>query len=154
MDWKRLFLSAEGRVGRRDFWIGFAIIFVASIVLGAIPVIGQIIGLLLIWPQVCVHAKRLHDMGRTAWLILIPFVVTIAAMGFVAVTGGLALMGAAGEDYETAAGAGAASGLAILVAFLVGVGFLLWVGLSPGQAGPNRFGEEPARGPGTTGVQA
>ncbi len=42
-------------------------------------------------------------------------------------------------------GAAAASGaltlLALGCAFLGGLAFLLWVGLTPGQPGPNRFGE-------------
>lgn len=137
MDWKGIFLTAEGRMGRREFWIGFAMIFVASIVLGMIPILGQIIGLLLIWPQVCIHAKRLHDMNYTGWLMIIPFGVSCMAIVFAMMSGGLAAL--TGEVSVM----GAAMGMAFLAfgfAALLGLAFLLWVGLTPGQVGENRFG--------------
>ena len=151
MDWKTLFLTADGRIGRRDFWIGFAVIFAAGVVANMVPVLGQIVGLLLIWPQVCIHAKRLHDMGKTAWLMLIPFAVMAVAMSVAIATVGVSLFSAAmlshaGSDAAAAgtalAGLGAvwtACGLSMLVA----VGFLLWVGLTPGQPGENRYGPAP-----------
>ena len=42
MDWKTLFLSANGRIGRQPFWIGVAILIVAGMVLNFIPIIGQL----------------------------------------------------------------------------------------------------------------
>ena len=151
MDWKTLFLTADGRIGRRDFWIGFAVIFAASVVANMVPVLGQIVGLLLIWPQVCIHAKRLHDMGRTAWLMLLPFAVMVVAMSVAVATVGVSLFSAAmlshaGSDAAAAgtamAGLGAVWGAAGLC-MLVGVAFLLWVGLTPGQPGENVYGPEP-----------
>lgn len=138
MDWKTLFLSAEGRIGRRDFWIGFAIILVASFVLGLIPFLGAILGLLLIWPQICVHAKRLHDMGQTAWLMLIPTVFSLAAVTVMVMVGGVAAL--SGDASAIHGGAMMIVGLALLLSFLVGLAFLLWVGLSASQPGDNRFG--------------
>ena len=32
MDWKTLFLDAKGRIGQKDFWIGFLILFVGGII--------------------------------------------------------------------------------------------------------------------------
>ncbi|WP_374571799.1 DUF805 domain-containing protein [Phenylobacterium sp.] len=151
MDWKFLFLTAEGRIRRRDFWIGFLIVTVASVVLNILPVLGQIIGLLLIWPQVCLGAKRLHDMGRTAWLMLVPFAVavvcmtlavTIAGAGFVAAL----VLGASQAGHAAAgsalAGLGAASAIMSLAMF-AGLGFLLWVGLTPTEPNENRYGPVP-----------
>lgn len=140
MDWKGLFLSAEGRIGRQNFWIGFAILFGASFVVNLIPVLGQIIGLLLLWPQVCIHAKRLHDMGHSGWLMLIPFGVSVLAGGIAVATGGAAIFAG---GYEAAGAAMGAALLAFGLAFLVGLGFLLWVGLTPSQPGDNRFGPAP-----------
>lgn len=148
MDWKFLFLSGDGRIGRKDFWLGFLLIMVASTVLGVIPILGQLIGLLLIWPQVCIHAKRLHDMGRTAWLMLAPFGFSLACMTLAFITGGVAMLGG-GLMHEVgaeAAGAGAAmagmgmAALLMAVAMLVGLAFLLWVGLTPSEPGENRYG--------------
>jgi uncharacterized membrane protein YhaH (DUF805 family) len=151
MDWKTLFLSPEGRIGRRDFWIGFVVIMVASIVLNLIPIIGQLIGLLLIWPNICITAKRLHDMGKTGWLMLIPAGVSVVCGVVALVAGGMAMIGAnalGGASTDSAAAASAMAGFGMVmaimgIAVLVGFAFLLWIGLSNGEPGPNRFGPPP-----------
>jgi uncharacterized membrane protein YhaH (DUF805 family) len=147
MDWKTLFLSADGRIDKRDFWIGFAILFVAGLVLGMIPVLG-LISILLIYPWVCVYAKRLHDFGRSAWLILAPVAVTAVLMIAAIALGGMAMMGAGLANNETAmAGSALAMGGAIagvaLLSFLIWIGFALWVGLTNGDPAENRFGPPP-----------
>lgn len=144
MDLKALFFTAQGRIGRKDFWVGFLIILAISFVTGMIPVIGQIIGIVLIWPQVCIHAKRLHDMGLTGWLMAIPFAVSLVCFIAAVIVGGPAMFGAMSGDAGAAiTGMGAAMGL-IAIAFFVGFAFLLWVGLTKGQPGDNRFGSPPA----------
>ncbi|QRN97586.1 DUF805 domain-containing protein [Archangium violaceum] len=158
MDWKTLFLTPQGRIGRRDFWIGFLIVMVASAVLQIIPFIGQLLGLLLFWPQICIHSKRLHDMGKSAWLLLAPFIVSVICVGVSIATGSMAMMGAArvnesGGDASSAGNAMAAWGAAMgfmALGFLVGFAFLLWVGLSKGQPGLNRFGPPPVSLTGAT----
>jgi uncharacterized membrane protein YhaH (DUF805 family) len=146
MDWKALFLTADGRIGQRDFWIGFAILFVAGFILGLIPLLGIIISIAMIYPNVCVTAKRLHDMGRSGWLMLVPWAVSTVAFMVAMFSGGAALMGAAaggsGGGMASMAGLGVAL-VAGCVALLVGLGFLLWVGLSKGEPGDNRFGPPP-----------
>lgn len=137
MDWKFLFLDSNGRIGRKDFWIGFLILFVAGFVLGLIPVLGVLISIALIYPQVCLYAKRLHDFGKSGWLAAVPyaaatiFVVTILTVGVSAVSAG------GGADL----GAGGAG--VVILGIIVGLGslaFLLWVGLSRSDPGSNRYG--------------
>jgi uncharacterized membrane protein YhaH (DUF805 family) len=142
MDWKTLFLSAEGRIGRRDFWIGFLMLLAASIVVNLIPLIGGVIGLLLIWPQICLHAKRLHDMGRTAWLLLIPGALSVASTIVLTVLGVVAAF--SGDVGAISAAAYGMIGLVVAVVMVVGLAFLFWVGLTPSEPGENRFGP-PAR---------
>jgi uncharacterized membrane protein YhaH (DUF805 family) len=148
MDWGRLFLSANGRIGRGEFWIGFLILFVLGIVVHFIPGLGQLLAILLIYPWVCLYSKRLHDMGKSGWLQLIPFAVWIIGI-LVAVMSGMggAIMAmASGSDAQATAGALAGAGVAALVlcaAALINLIFLLWVGLSPGQAGDNAYGLPP-----------
>lgn len=148
IDWKSLFLSFDGRIGRIHFWLGFALLFGVSFVLQFIPIIGQLLGLLLLWPQVAIHAKRLHDIGRTAWLMLVPFLVTVVCFVAAAVTGGAAVLGAMRQQdnaaLATAAGGAAFVILFLVLPFLVGLGFLLWVGLSRSQPHDNRYGPPPA----------
>lgn len=148
MDWNTLFLKADGRIGKRDFWIGFLILFVANLVLSMIPVIGWIVSIALFYPMVCLYSKRLHDFGKTGWLTLVPFGVFALAMVIAAMTGGMAMlgMGAAGSEEAAATAAMAGLGMAgalMALAGLVGLGFLLWVGLTNGDPGDNRYGPPP-----------
>ena len=148
-----MFLQANGRIGQRDFWIGFAILFVAGIVLNLIPVIGTIAGILLIYPWVCVYSKRLHDMGKTGWLAAVPFGVFFAAMVLTLIAGGAAMFGAASGS---AVGAGSAMaavgmiGLVMMLAFLVWIAFTLWLGLTKGDAATNQYGPPPVSMTGST----
>jgi uncharacterized membrane protein YhaH (DUF805 family) len=148
MDIQRLFLKADGRIGRGEFWTGFLILFVLGIVVHFVPVIGQIAAIVLIYPWVCLFSKRLHDMGKSGWLQLIPIAVWIVAV-MVAVMSGMggAIMSmASGSDAQATASALAGAGIAALVlaaACLINLVFLLWVGLSPSQAGDNAYGPPP-----------
>ena len=149
MDWKNLFLNANGRIGQKDFWIGFLILFVVSFVVHFIPVLGQILWLVLIYPTVCLYSKRLHDFGKSGWLVLVPYAVLFLALVIAVMFVGTAvLMGGASNLDTGAAAAGAVGGLMLaglvgLAALLVCLGFLLWVGLSKGDPGPNRYGSPP-----------
>lgn len=146
MNWQALFLSGQGRIGRRDFWIGFAGVMVASLVLQFIPVIGQLVGLVLLWPQVNINTKRLHDMGKSGWWLLAPLGVTILCAIAAVIFGGAAIFASGGGDGHRLAGGLTAFGIALVflgVAGLTGLGFLLWIGVTPGQPLDNRFGSPP-----------
>jgi uncharacterized membrane protein YhaH (DUF805 family) len=134
------FLSLRGRASRQEFWLGyFGLVVVALIVVHALPHAGgaiyfppgdtpdddswrnellgwpEIISLALTWPVIAIYAKRLHDLGVSAWwLLLIPAVTFIAGM----------------------------NDLGRLHMLAYGV-LLLLLGFLPGSAGPNRFGEDP-----------
>lgn len=147
MDWKTIYLTSNGRMGQRDFWIAWAILFVAALVASMVPVIGHLITLVLIYPFVCIAAKRLHDFGRSGWLAAVPYVVAFAAAVVGGVMGGMAMMlGALGG--RGAAGAAAVGGFGLMVllmslAALAGLAFLLWVGLTRGDPQPNAYGPPP-----------
>ena len=146
-DWQKLLFSFEGRTRRSHFWIGWLICLGVSVVAGWIPVIGFFISIALIWPNLAISVKRLHDMGKSGWLVAIPWVVTIVGMFVAFGMMGVAAFGnvAALEREDPAAIfalIGPALGLFGLIA-LVGLGFLLWIGLSDGQRGDNRYGPNP-----------
>jgi uncharacterized membrane protein YhaH (DUF805 family) len=147
MDWGSLFLSTRGRIRRRDFWIGFAIVMAISILCNLIAVVGPFLGLATIWPMVAIHAKRLHDMGRTAWLLLAPAAVSFATMAvtFLARPAGVEAPGVITPALATAA-QGMGLGLTVTAfCLLIEVAFLLWVGLTPGQPDDNRYGAPAVR---------
>lgn len=81
-----LLLSANGRIARARFLQGMVILTVASVLVSAGSVmvgsgIGAL-GLVLIYPYVCVFGKRLHDNGRTAWWV-IPIWVASLVLSFI-----------------------------------------------------------------------
>ena len=134
-----ILFKPQGRIGRKDFWIGWAIMFAANF-LSAIPFVGIVISLGLIYVQVCVWGKRLHDMGKTAWLVLVPM---LAPLAVIAVGAGLSISMSGGSGaYENALFTPVffiACGLAVILA----IGLLVWVGATPGQNGPNAYGPDP-----------
>ena len=146
-DWKHLFFSFEGRIRRSHFWIGWLVCLGLGVVFGWIPILGFFLSIALIWPNLAITVKRLHDMGHTGWLAAIPYAVGIVGMIVAfSLIGATAFMNAAALEAEDPAAIfaliGPAIGLFILM-FLVGLGFLLWIGLTDSQRDDNRFGPNP-----------
>ena len=74
MTFESLFVNPNGRTSRRQF-IAALITLLAVVVFYAFLVggrTGQWCLLVLLFPAVILHARRLHDMGHTAWLLLAP----------------------------------------------------------------------------------
>lgn len=146
MDWKTLFFSAEGRIGRSTFWMGWLILLGVNSVIHFLPLIGQAIALVTVYCWVCVCSKRLHDMGRSGFLQIWPMILcTVLFFGGLVMVAGPAIMAAVTDGDEQAIMAAVFAGLggmllAMLASGLIGFGFLLWVGLSAGSAGENRYG--------------
>lgn len=153
MDWSRLFFSPEGRIGQKDYWIGVLILVVLWVLSHLAHVFAPLVWLLLLWPWVCVIAKRLHDFNRSGWMILIPVVVGCVAVIGAIVAGGAGLIGAifaastdGGNDAVNWMSVLGAVGVALGflgVAAVVKIVFLIWVGAVRGDAGPNRYGAAP-----------
>jgi uncharacterized membrane protein YhaH (DUF805 family) len=81
IDLKYMFTSPDGRIGRQTWWIGVAILFVVSLLLGALfgqgGIIPLIINVLMLIAGLMLHIKRCHDRGKSGWwclLLLIPLV--------------------------------------------------------------------------------
>ncbi len=150
MDWKTLFFSPEGRIGQSAFWIGWLALFGANMVIHFLPIIGQLLGLVTLYCSVCVFSKRLHDMGRSGFLQIWPILIcTVLVVGGIVMVAGPAIMAGIADADESQIMAAVMAGvggmiLALLAAFAIGVSFLLWVGLSKGQPGENRYGPAPA----------
>lgn len=153
MDWGKVLFDVNGRIGQKPFWIGVLIIVGGNIILPAIPIIGWIAWLGLIWIGIAVYGKRLHDAGKTGWLHAIPWALNIILGGVAMVMIGaglfqLILDGANNTDPspESIVGFIAASGGALfmlLLGTLVWIGYTLWVGLLKGESGANAYGPAP-----------
>src|ERR1700757_5232590 len=93
MDWRTLFLSHEGRIGQRDFWIGGLILFVIwSLTPFVLHIATPVVWLVLLYPWVCVFAKRLHDFGKSGLFILLPFLVGLVCAALGVVFGGVTVL--------------------------------------------------------------
>ncbi len=72
------YIDFNGRAARPEFW-WFALV---TLVVGFIPIIGWLIRLALLLPSLSVQARRLHDMNRSAWwlLLLVPPITPIGGI--------------------------------------------------------------------------
>ena len=72
------YATFKGRASRSEYWyfVLFNIIF--SIVLGFVsgivdlPILYTIYSLVLLIPSIAVAVRRMHDVGKSGWFILIP----------------------------------------------------------------------------------
>lgn len=145
-DFARALFSFEGRLRRSHYWIAWAITFGTGFLLNFIPLLN-LLGIVLLWPHLAIGAKRLHDMGHSGWLIAIPYVVMIGGWIYAFASIGVsALLNAeqlgAEDPAAIMATFGPAAG-ALMLTWLVGIAFWLWMGLADSQRGANRFGPNP-----------
>jgi uncharacterized membrane protein YhaH (DUF805 family) len=127
MTFESLFVNANGRTARGQF-VAALITLLAVVAFYAFLVTGRTAQwclLVLLFPAVMLHARRLHDMGHTAWLLLAPGVLMVAAFAI-----WLRIV-SLGARFDAAVP---------LTALAVSAGFALWGCIGKGQAEANRFG--------------
>jgi uncharacterized membrane protein YhaH (DUF805 family) len=126
--WNALYVQPGGRTSRGHFLAALI-----PLALGVLwyayrgPAVNYVPWgiLVLLYPAVVLHVRRLHDMGRTGWLMLLPAVLTVLAM---LIWANRISLGAQLDE---------AVPVAALVVF---VGFALWGCIARGQAEANTFG--------------
>ena len=67
----------NGRARRSEYWYWVLFSFLVGVVIGLVPVLGQIVCLAFLLPGIAVSVRRLHDIGKSGlWylLCLIPLV--------------------------------------------------------------------------------
>ena len=129
MTWDTLFVNWKGRTSREHF-IAAAIplaIVVWWYAQASPTVYPQWSLLVLLFPTVVLLGRRLHDMGHSAWVLLVPSILTIAAMAI--------------WDHRIDLGAQVNFALP-LAALVVWVGFTLWGCIARGGAQANAFGPQ------------
>lgn len=84
IDFKYLFTSAEGRISRKQWWIGVGILFavslVSAILFGSDGVFSFIISILMLLAGIMLHIKRCHDRDKSGWWCLL---LVIPVVGFI-----------------------------------------------------------------------
>lgn len=129
MTFESLFVNPGGRTARGPFVAALIVLllvaaFYAFLVTGRT---AQFCLVVLIVPGVVLHARRLHDMGLTGWLVLAPGALLVA-------TAWLHLYSADSPLVTPVS----------VAALVVSVGFALWGVIGKGQSAANRFGEAAA----------
>lgn len=126
MTYETLFANPNGRTSRGDF-VGALIPLLATAALYFFLVKnrnGDWVLVTLLFPAAVLHARRLHDMGQTAWLLIIPGVLDATAIWL--------HMAGRNPEFRPAV---------TLAALIVSAGFVVWGLIGKGQAQANRFGE-------------
>lgn len=86
-------------------------------------------------------------MGKTGWLTIIPIVFAwIIPVAAVIAFGGATILADMNDEATALAVLSSLGGMIIivLVSWLIGFGFLIWQGVTTGDAGDNRYGPPPA----------
>ncbi|WOR16163.1 DUF805 domain-containing protein [Hyphomonas sp. FCG-A18] len=153
LNFGQVLFSPKGRITQGQFWGGWAALFIANIVVGFIPVAGNFLSIALIYVGACIYGKRLHDMGKSGWVHLVPWVVTliigigVTVQNYDAVVAFMELAESGREPTEEEALALFSElgpfFFAIVINLLIWLVYTIWVGASDSEKFDNRHGSGP-----------
>jgi uncharacterized membrane protein YhaH (DUF805 family) len=138
MDWIYLFSSFEGRISRKTFWIGIAVLIVAELAAYLVAQalqgdrLSAIVDLAFIYPEFAIAVKRAHDRDLPIWILIVFF-------GGEAVLDLLTVL-------ELTGGSDQPSLLSLFIAVpftVLLVALLIELGFRRGTIGPNQYGPDP-----------
>jgi uncharacterized membrane protein YhaH (DUF805 family) len=138
MDWVYLLSSFEGRISRKTFWIGIAVLIAAELAGYLIAQalqgdrLSAIVDLAFVYPEFAIAAKRAHDRDLPIWILIVFF-------GGGAVLDLLTVLELSGGNDRPSL-----MSLMIAVPFTVLlVALLIELGFRRGTIGPNQYGPDP-----------
>jgi uncharacterized membrane protein YhaH (DUF805 family) len=145
MDFGYILSSTQGRIPRSEWWAGLVVLVIIAVVLGLI--IGWVLGpttvgliatlilqIILLYPSYALSAKRFQDRNKPGGLALIGI-----GLGIVQTLARLA--GLSNPFNPTAVDY--ILGIALLI---VGIWYLIELGILRGTVGPNQYGPDPLAG--------
>lgn len=128
------YVTFSGRARRSEYWWFYLFNTIVGIVLAFISEgLGNLYNVAVFLPWIAVTARRLHDVDRSGWWMLIPLV---PALLLIPATIGVAFGEGSGAIAIYVLGALTIIGLIVVFVFTV----------MRGTTGPNRFGEDPITG--------
>ena len=138
MDWAYLLNSFEGRINRKTFWTGMAVLITAEILAHLVAQslqgdrLSAIVDLAFTYPEFAIAAKRAHDRDLPIWILIVFF-------GGGAVLDLLTVLELAGSTEQPSV-----LSLFIAVPFTVLLmALLIELGFRRGTIGPNQYGPDP-----------
>jgi uncharacterized membrane protein YhaH (DUF805 family) len=147
----RRYFEFSGRSSRYEFWLFVLFMIIFSVVASfldalifggageGVGILSPLVSLVHLVPSVAVSVRRLHDIDRTGWWVLLAFV-PLAVM--VVLFAGSAAMMMSDSDAGMA-GMGMSMALVGIVYLAVLVVLIVFY-CTRGTPGANRFGPEPA----------
>lgn len=140
------YLTFSGRAGRAEYWLfwlflmlsslSFTIVEMATKAAGSttatllIDGVNMLFSLFMFMPNLAVGVRRLHDIDRTGWWLLLPVGMSVAG-------------GVIGVALATSRSGGGAPMALAAIGLIVGAIVLFVFTLLPGTRGGNRFGPDP-----------
>ena len=142
-----MFAYLNGRSSRGEYWIGIALLLLVGVGLALANISGASAATTFLW--ILIWARRLHDIGKSGWVILIPMGLMIAVSIAAFALGGDELVNVM-RYTQTNSGEISERGAYLFLAFvgvllLVQGGFTIWLGVKAGEPGSNRFGPPPGK---------
>jgi uncharacterized membrane protein YhaH (DUF805 family) len=115
----------NGRASRSVFWQYILVYVVIAVLLAllGLRLVVNLIHLALFLPTLAVCVRRLHDLGKSGWLVLLPLIPGALLAAFIFIFWPLAMV----------------AGFAGLIC----TGYLIYLYAQPSAAGSNQFGPEP-----------
>jgi uncharacterized membrane protein YhaH (DUF805 family) len=83
------YVGFSGRAARSEYWYWFLFSVICQVVGDIIdavlfgsqtPVLGALVGLALLLPGIAVSIRRLHDLDRSGWFLLLVFIPLIGGI--------------------------------------------------------------------------
>jgi uncharacterized membrane protein YhaH (DUF805 family) len=133
----RAFLSLRGRLRRKQFWLGFFVVFVGAAYAGQNQdSANTIVGLVTLYVALCVYGKRLHDFGKPATYMIVPFAATVAYYAYATAEISHAFRGGPQAIWQLRQRLQGPY-FALMAAWSI---VTFWVGIHPSEQGDNRYG--------------
>ena len=125
------YVSLEGRASRSEFWYWYLF----TLLIGWIPLVGGIAGLVCLLPSIAVFVRRMHDTNRSGWwwwLTSLPLFVIIPMVIYI------------GEDESRAEEMAIPLGITGILWIVFAIVILCFL-CAPSTPGPNKYGPAPVR---------
>ncbi|MEP0322266.1 DUF805 domain-containing protein [Bauldia litoralis] len=148
MDFGFILTSTSGRIPRSQWWAGLAILIVIALILGvlvtyllggAMTVVGRIamliLNIVLLYPAYALSAKRFQDRNKPGSLALI-------GIGLSLLQSLLTVFGLMGNPFNQ----NALDYIFGILLLIVGIWYLIELGILRGTVGSNTYGEDPLAG--------
>ncbi len=143
------YANFNGRARRSEYWYFTLASTIISIILSVLDssiglkigssdsgILSSIYSLVIFVPSIAVSFRRLHDVGKSGWLLIIAYAVIIVAAAGLVLTSMPEFAGDSLPEF----------GAVFIIAILIILGLAIWMLVlffTEGDSGPNKYGPDP-----------